>query len=56
MTTEAEALPESCVTIIQSIQQEMAKVIVGQKDVLDRMMIGLICNQHVLLEGERKEK
>ncbi|MDC7233100.1 MAG: MoxR family ATPase [Spirochaetales bacterium] len=51
MNTQTESLPESCLSIIQSIQNEMGKVIVGQKHVLDRMMIGLICNQHVLLEG-----
>lgn len=51
MNKQAEALPESCLTIIDSIQNEISKVIVGQQHVLDRMMIGLICNQHVLLEG-----
>jgi MoxR-like ATPase len=51
MNIQAEALPESCLTIIDSIQKEISKVIVGQQHVLDRMMIGLICNQHVLLEG-----
>lgn len=51
MNTEVEALPESCLAVINSIQNEISRVIVGQKHVLDRMMIGLICNQHVLLEG-----
>ncbi len=51
MINQIENLPESCTQILKSIQDEMGKVIVGQKQVLDRMLIGLICNQHILLEG-----
>jgi MoxR-like ATPase len=51
MINQIQNLPESCTKIITAVQDEMAKVIVGQKTVLDRMIIGLICNQHILLEG-----
>jgi len=51
MNNQVASLPESCTHILESIQNEMSKVIVGQKSVLDRMLIGLICNQHILLEG-----
>ncbi len=34
-----------------SLKQEVKKVIAGQEYVVDRILIGLICNAHVLLEG-----
>jgi MoxR-like ATPase len=37
--------------IIQNIRAEINKTIVGQKDLLDRMLIGLLCEGHLLLEG-----
>jgi len=36
---------------ITPLQQEMARVIVGQKPLLDRLLIALLTNGHVLLEG-----
>jgi MoxR-like ATPase len=36
---------------IQPLQTEMARVIVGQKHLLDRLLIALLTNGHVLLEG-----
>jgi len=36
---------------IQSIRQEMARVIVGQAYLVDRLLVGLLANGHVLLEG-----
>ena len=36
---------------IQNLKQEMAKVIVGQDLMVERLLIGLLCNGHVLLEG-----
>jgi len=35
----------------ERVTGEVAKVIVGQQEMLDRLMIGLLCNGHVLLEG-----
>jgi len=37
--------------IIDAVRQEVNKVIVGQERLLDRMMIALIANGHILLEG-----
>ncbi len=37
--------------IINSIESEVAKVIVGQKKLIDRMIVALMCNGHILLEG-----
>jgi MoxR-like ATPase len=36
---------------VQPLQQEMARVIVGQKHLLDRLLVALLTNGHVLLEG-----
>lgn len=36
---------------IVPVQQEMARVIVGQKQLLDRLLVALLTNGHVLLEG-----
>ena len=36
---------------VKSIRSEMAKVIVGQTNLVDRLLIALICQGHVLLEG-----
>src|ERR1700733_6390263 len=38
-------------TWIRPLQQEMARVIVGQKNLLDRLLVALLTNGHVLLEG-----
>ena len=38
-------------TWVQPLRQEMARVIVGQKQLLDRLMVGPLANGHVLLEG-----
>lgn len=36
---------------LNSIREEIAKVIVGQQQVVDLLMIGLLCDGHLLLEG-----
>mgnify|MGYP000191604174 CR=1 FL=1 len=36
---------------IATIKTEMAKVLVGQEALVDRLIIGLLCNGHILLEG-----
>ena len=36
---------------VNRIQQELDKVIVGQKGMIERLLIGLLSNGHVLLEG-----
>jgi MoxR-like ATPase len=36
---------------IEAVMVEMRKVIVGQKYLLERLMVGLLANGHVLLEG-----
>jgi MoxR-like ATPase len=36
---------------VQAITSEVGKVIVGQKYLVDRLMVGLLANGHVLIEG-----
>ena len=36
---------------VDTLTAEIAKVIVGQKQMVERLLIGLLCNGHVLLEG-----
>jgi MoxR-like ATPase len=36
---------------IQNVKNEMSRVLVGQDQLVDRLLIGLLCNGHILLEG-----
>ena len=36
---------------IDTLRDEVGKVIIGQSYMLDRLLIGLLSNGHVLLEG-----
>ena len=36
---------------VDTLTAEVAKVIVGQKQMVERLLIGLLCNGHILLEG-----
>jgi MoxR-like ATPase len=36
---------------VDSLTSEIGKVIVGQKGMVERLLIGLLCNGHILLEG-----
>ena len=36
---------------IQAVKDEMGQVLVGQERLVDRLLIGLLCNGHILLEG-----
>lgn len=40
-----------CSAWVQPLRQQMARVIVGQSQLVDRLMVGLISNGHILLEG-----
>jgi MoxR-like ATPase len=54
MNQEIEAIHkrvEAESAFIEKIRDEVSKVIVGQKYMVDRLLIGLLSNGHVLLEG-----
>jgi MoxR-like ATPase len=54
MNTDIRALTEQVQQesrFVDALHHEMGKVIVGQRSLLDRVMIGLLCNGHLLIEG-----
>jgi MoxR-like ATPase len=54
MTISTEALTEEVKTAgtwVSAVQDEISRVVVGQKHLVDRLLIGLLANGHVLLEG-----
>jgi MoxR-like ATPase len=54
MTTSTEAITEEVknnAQWVRAVQNEISRVIVGQKYLIDRLLIGLLSNGHVLLEG-----
>src|SRR6201982_615348 len=54
MTISTEALAEEVKTAgtwVSAVQNEISRVVVGQKNLVDRLLIGLLSNGHVLLEG-----
>ena len=48
---EINALVEQHSHVIQTLMQAMEEVIVGQRVMLERLLVGLLANGHVLLEG-----
>jgi MoxR-like ATPase len=52
MTTEQlqEQISESS-GWIYAVKEEMGQVLVGQEVLVDRLLVGLLCNGHILLEG-----
>ncbi len=37
--------------VVRQVMANMEKVIVGQRYLIERMIIGLLCDGHLLLEG-----
>jgi MoxR-like ATPase len=53
-TTDIRALNEKIQqesSFVDLIQMELSKVIIGQKNMVERLLIGLLSNGHILLEG-----
>jgi len=54
MAVDMKALGEKIVknsAFIEDIRKELDKVIIGQRYMIDRLLVGLLTNGHVLLEG-----
>lgn len=51
MNQEGQASWESAREIVAFLKKELAKVIVGQKDVVEKMLIALLCHGHCLIIG-----
>jgi MoxR-like ATPase len=37
--------------VLQKVRDEVAKVIIGQEDLIESLLLALLCNGHVLIEG-----
>ena len=37
--------------VLQRVRDEVAKVIIGQEDLIENLLLALLCNGHVLIEG-----
>jgi len=42
---------KKCTRNINNIKKEMSKAILGQEDIVNGLIMGLLCNAHVLVEG-----
>ena len=54
IATDVQAINErvsSEAAFVDRLLSEVSKVIVGQQVMVDRLLIGLLCGGHVLLEG-----
>lgn len=40
-----------CAETIKNLKKEISKIVIGQEEVIDGLIMGLICDGHVLLEG-----
>ncbi len=52
--TEINDRVQESSTWVKLLQQEISRVIIGQEYLIDRLIISLIANGHVLLEGVRR--
>ncbi len=46
-----EGLVEKYMRSLETIRREIGKIIVGQQEVVNGLLLGLLCNGHVLVEG-----
>ena len=50
-TSPEKTIPQSELEAVENLRREMAKVIVGQEYLVERLLLALLSNSHVLLEG-----
>ena len=54
MSVDVKRISEQVLTesrTLQRLRLEVENVIVGQRDLVDRLLVGILCNGHVLIEG-----
>jgi len=51
VTSQEKTIPQSEMEAVTNLRREMAKVIVGQEYLVERLLLALLSNSHVLLEG-----
>ncbi|NLB56345.1 MAG: AAA domain-containing protein [Lentisphaerae bacterium] len=42
---------EKEIPVVSALRAEIGKVVVGQRELIDRLIMALLCNNHVLIEG-----
>lgn len=42
---------EEIIRLVEEVEKEASKVIIGQKEIIKKILVALICNGHILLEG-----
>ena len=50
-TLVEKTIPQTELEAIERLRREIAKVIVGQEYLVERLLLALLSNSHVLLEG-----
>ncbi|HPM04594.1 MAG TPA: AAA family ATPase, partial [Candidatus Cloacimonas sp.] len=48
---EIQSKVEESSVVLDEVRREIARVIVGQTEIIDRLLIGILANGHILLEG-----
>ena len=56
MSSDPTRLVNESAPRLTALRQAMAAVVVGQKDLVDGLLIGLFCQGHVLIEGLHSTK
>ena len=51
MSDNPQMTPERYAEVVAAVEREIAKVIVGQHDVVRSVIVAMLCEGHVLLEG-----
>ena len=54
MTKDLQAISEAAnaaLDVVNAVKDEIKKVIVGQENMIDKLLLGIVCDGHVLLEG-----
>lgn len=51
MSVNEKAELDRLVNAMKSVREEVARAVVGQTQVVDQLLVGLLCGGHVLLEG-----
>ncbi len=51
MTHDIQERIQASIPTLHALRQEIAKVVVGQQELIDRLLIGLFTKGHVLIEG-----
>ncbi|MCK4257967.1 MAG: MoxR family ATPase [Halanaerobiales bacterium] len=49
--TAIQEMVKNKTEVVERLREQMGRVVVGQKELVDRLLVGLLANGHILLEG-----